>query len=72
VNLLSREDANKLAKMVEQNIPKNCGFCVLLFPFGEGEDHRMQYISNGNREDIVTAMKEWIKKTEGDNFGKDL
>lgn len=70
--MLSREHANDLAKMVEQNIPKEYGFCLLLFPFGEGDDNRMQYISNGNREDIVKAMKEWIKKTEDDNFGKDI
>lgn len=70
--MLSREHANDLARMVEQNIPKEYGFCLLLFPFGEGDDNRMQYISNGNREDIVKAMKEWIKKTEDDNFGKDI
>lgn len=70
--MLSREHANDLALMVEKNIPKEYGFCLLLFPFGEGEDNRMQYISNGNREDIVNAMKEWIKKTEGDNFGKNV
>lgn len=70
--MLSREHANDLARMVEQNIPKEYGFCLLLFPFGEGDDYRMQYISNGNREDIVKAMKEWIKKTEDDNFGKDI
>lgn len=70
--MLSREHTNDLATMVEQNIPKEYGFCLLLFPFGEGADNRMQYISNGNREDIVKAMKEWIKKTEDDNFGKDI
>lgn len=70
--MLSREHANDLALMVEQNIPKEYGFCLLLFPFGESGDNRMQYISNGNREDIVKAMKEWIKKTEDDNFGKDI
>lgn len=73
--MLSKKHANDLAKMIEQNIPKEYGFCLLIFPFGEVEnieDNRMQYISNGNREDIVKAMKEWIKKTEDDNFGKDI
>ena len=28
------------------------------------------YVSNANRQDIVKAMKEWIKKTE-ENFGND-
>lgn len=72
--MLSREHANELAKMVEKNIPENYGFCVLVFPFmNSPEDNgRMQYISNGNREDIVRAMKEWIAKTEDDNFGKDI
>jgi hypothetical protein len=41
------------------------GFVLLVFPFGETEG-RCNYISNGaDRRDIVTLMKEQIKRFEG-------
>ncbi len=41
------------------------GFVLLVFPFGEKEG-RCNYISNGaDRKDIVTMMKEQIKRFEG-------
>ena len=44
---------------------RQTGFVLLVFPFGEGEG-RCNYISNGaNRKDIVTMMKEQIKRFEG-------
>lgn len=44
---------------------RKTGFVLLVFPFGDHEG-RCNYISNGaNREDIVTMMKEQIKRFEG-------
>jgi len=44
---------------------RHTGFVLLVFPF-EGHEGRCNYISNGaNREDIVTLMKEQIKRFEG-------
>ena len=44
---------------------RKTGFVLLVFPFGEGEG-RCNYISNGaDRRDIVTMMKEQIKRFEG-------
>lgn len=44
---------------------KQTGFVLLVFPFGEKEG-RCNYISNGaDRKDIVTMMKEQIKRFEG-------
>lgn len=44
---------------------RKTGFVLLVFPFGEGEG-RCNYISNGaSRRDIVTMMKEQIKRFEG-------
>lgn len=41
------------------------GFVLLVFPFGDREG-RCNYISNGaDRRDIVTLMKEQIKRFEG-------
>jgi hypothetical protein len=44
---------------------REVGFVLLVFPFGEKEG-RCNYISNGaDRRDIVTMMKEQIKRFEG-------
>lgn len=40
------------------------GFVLLVFPFGSN-DGRCNYISNADRKDIVTMMKEQIKRFEG-------
>ncbi|HEX3525130.1 MAG TPA: hypothetical protein VHT52_23955 [Stellaceae bacterium] len=43
---------------------RKVGFVLLVFPFGEGG--RCNYISNGaDRRDIVTMLKEQIKRFEG-------
>jgi hypothetical protein len=44
---------------------RKVGFVLLVFEFGEAEG-RCNYISNGaDRKDIVTLMKEQIKRFEG-------
>ena len=44
---------------------RKVGFVLLVFPFGEDEG-RCNYISNGaDRKDIVTMLKEQIKRFEG-------
>ena len=41
------------------------GFALLVFPFGEDDGtHRMNYISNSKRKDMIKAMKEFISKEE--------
>jgi hypothetical protein len=60
---------NALARILEEVLngkerPKQNGFILLIFPF---EDHegRCNYISNANRADVVTMLKEQIKRFEG-------
>jgi hypothetical protein len=44
---------------------RETGFVLLVFPFGEKEG-RCNYISNGaDRADIVTLLREQIKRFEG-------
>lgn len=45
--------------------PKTTGFVLLVFPFGDADSGRINYISNGDRADVVTAMKELIARFEG-------
>jgi hypothetical protein len=55
-------DMQKLARLVDAQLPYGWGFVVLAFPFGAGG--RMNYISNADRADIVRAMYEFIEATK--------
>lgn len=45
---------------------RKVGLILLVFPFGEGEGHRCNYISNGaDRKDVTTMLKEQVKRFEG-------
>lgn len=55
-----RERMNKLGAHLTGMFP-GMGFCLLVFPFGDN-DGRMNYISNAERDDMVTALEEFIAK----------
>lgn len=67
-----REKMNAIAGMLDELFngeakggARQTGFILLVFPFGESEG-RCNYISNGaNRRDVVTMLKEQIKRFEG-------
>ena len=67
-----REKMNAVAAALDelfngelQGRERQVGFILLVFPFGEKEG-RCNYISNGaDRRDVVTMMKEQIKRFEG-------
>ena len=45
---------------------RKTGFVLLVFPFGEADAGRCNFISNGaDRRDVVTLMKEMIARFEG-------
>ena len=63
MNALARgidESFNGDAKGVDRKV----GFVLLVFPFGENEG-RCNYISNADRNDIVTMLKEQVARFEG-------
>lgn len=43
---------------------KKNGFVLLLFPF-DGRDGRCNYISNAERKDVLTLLKEQVARFEG-------
>lgn len=43
---------------------RHTGFVLLVFPFGDGKG-RANYISNANRADVVTLLKEQLARFEG-------
>lgn len=57
-----------IAKKVNAEIPKDWGFIVLTFEFGNKGP--ILYDSNADRKDVVEVMKEFIEKTE-QNYGND-
>lgn len=49
------------AEALHAKLPDNHGFILLAFPF-DTDDHRMIYISNAPRTDVINAMKEFLLK----------
>lgn len=63
---------NDLARILDENLnpglawgEKKTAFALFLFPFGAGDDHRSNYISNASREDMLATLKEFIARREG-------
>ena len=67
------EQMNAVAKGLDQIFngeahgpDRKTGFVLLIFPFGESDSGRCNFISNGaDRRDVVTLMKEMIARFEG-------
>ena len=62
-----------IAKEIKEKLPEDMGFALLAYEFGEGDDKKMMYVSNSNREDVMLAMCEFLQKNMDDPkmFGKD-
>jgi hypothetical protein len=56
---------NALGHVIADTLPEGYGFTLLMFKFGEGDDKRMNYLSNAPREDMIAALKELIANFEG-------
>ena|SRR5436190_8771198 len=57
-----RERMQEMARAVDDHLPPGYGFIVFAYPFEPGG--RMEYCANGQREDCIRAMKEWIANCE--------
>lgn len=64
----------EIAKEIKEKLPEGMGFALLAYEFGEGDDKKMMYVSNSNREDVMLAMCEFLQKNTDDPemFGKDV
>jgi hypothetical protein len=65
-----REGLNALANFLDDHFnsgvePKRVGFVLLMAEFGKIEGGRVNYISNGSRDDMIAMMKEMIARAEG-------
>lgn len=68
---LAKDMLQEIAKDVTKKLPKDFGFCLLAYEFGNKPNKQMLYVSNSNREDVVKAMSEWINTVNNDTYGKD-
>lgn len=69
---LANDMLQEIAKDIAKKLPKDFGFCLLAYEFGDDDGERkMLYVSNGNREDVAKAMTEWTNKVNNDTYGKD-
>lgn len=58
-----RANMNGIAEVLDDALPNGYGFALLVFKYGE--QGRMNYISNAQREDMVCALKELVANFEG-------
>lgn len=49
----------------EKGKPKQNGFVLLVFPFDGPEGQLTNYVSNGQRQDVLVALKEVVARFEG-------
>lgn len=45
--------------------PKKIGFALFMFEFDRIEANRVNYISNADRAEMLTAVREWLARAEG-------
>jgi hypothetical protein len=65
-----REGLNALAKHLDDHFngtakPKKIGFVLFMAEFGKIDGGRVNYISNGERADMIAMVKEWLARAEG-------
>lgn len=54
-----------IEEMLNDKGEKTWGFALLVFRFDVRLESRMNYLSNAERVDMLTAMKEFIARNEG-------
>lgn len=65
-----REQMRQLGQAIDEalnadRLNPEVGFVLLMFPFGEKVDGRINYLSNGERESVHRALKELLERWEG-------
>lgn len=49
-------------RAIKASLPPTHGFALLVFNYGEGG--HMSYMSSGNRQDVVKAMREFLARND--------
>lgn len=66
-----KEKMQKLARGIQEELPPDWGFVIMVFPLGDRLG-RLNYISNGKREDVLELLKQFLYRNKNkDAWGKD-
>jgi hypothetical protein len=65
-----KDKLQDLGKAIDDQIPVNYGFILIVSPFGP--DGMMQYVSNCNRLDALQSMREFIARNKEADFDTDI
>jgi hypothetical protein len=66
----TRTHLQKIARMVDEELPENWGFVLMAFPYGE-PDGRLNYVAKCKREDGIEIIRKWLDIQDNPgNFGK--
>jgi hypothetical protein len=57
----ARANMQKIGHLVDEEIPTGWGFVVMAFPLGD-QAGRLNYVSNGKREDVEVMLKRFLKR----------
>lgn len=66
-----RKRMNDLARVIDTSLngkpgkPRRLGFILLVAEFGQITDGRVNYISNGDRADMIAMLREYLARAEG-------
>lgn len=70
-----RASMNRLARKIDKwlngaarPLQRKLGFVLLVAEFGKIDDGRVNYISNGERDDMIAMLKEYLARLEGRAF----
>jgi hypothetical protein len=63
--LQMRAVAETIDEFLNPDGNRRCGFIVLMFDFGGEPGARCNYISNADRADVVTLLREQLARFEG-------
>lgn len=55
-----RERMQKIARLVDEQLPEGYGFVVFCFKFGAPASARGEYASNAKREDVIEMLQKFI------------
>lgn len=63
-----RSRMQRIGKAVEKELPTGHGFFVLCFPFND-PNALGEYVSNGQRADVIATMQNFIKRNPMPEIG---
>lgn len=62
-----KDRMQKLARYVDSQLPRRTVFFIMVIPLDD-PNKRAEYVSNAQRNDIVTSMMEFIQRSQEKGF----